>query len=206
MACEPELSTENVSRTTYFTELELIGDEITMVPVGSTYVDEGVIATEGEEDVTDNVKVNSNVDASKIGYYTVTYSATNTDGFEKTISRIVLVHPVEDSGVDYSGTYTGVARGETIADGCVITKLGPSTYVASDFFGGVYCCGVRNYGLAYRLQTFFYVSTDNTTYTNMENTSPWGPWNLLNATLDGTTFSHAVEQGGFSFGVTLTKQ
>lgn len=206
-ACDPDLSTEGVSRITYYNDIELVGDASVYIPVGSTYTEQGAIAFEGEEDVTENIQISSTVDASNVGLYSVTYTIVNTDGFEKSISRSVFVHPASDSGIDYSGTYLGEVRGETIDGGCIITKLAPSMYVASDFFGGSYCCGVRDYGLAYRLKTYFYVSDDNTTYTNLGNTSPWGPWQVLNPGISGgTILTHTVEQDGFSFDVKLVKQ
>lgn len=205
LGCEGE-TTDDVSRITYFTDIELIGEETTLIPVGTAYNEQGVIAFEGENDVTDTVVISGNVDSSTPGLYSVSYSAVNSDGFEKIVQRTVIVHPTQDSSVDYSGTYIGEARGETMTPGCNITKIAPSTYVADDFFGGVYCCGFRNYGLAYRLKTYFYISDDNTSYTNMENTSPWGPWQILNTSISGTTLSHTVEQGGFSFDVKLIKQ
>lgn len=205
-SCSSDTDTANVSSITYFNVIEMLGDELTLHPVGSTYTDAGVIAYEGDAIVTDRVVTTNNVDANTVGIYTVDYSITNADGFEKVASRTVIVHPETDSGVDYSGVYTGVSRGETMIAGCNITKIAPSTYHADDFFGGVYCCGSRNYGLAYRLETYFYVSDDNTTYTSLSTSSPWGPWSILNSSISGTTLSHTVDQDGFSFDVELIKE
>ncbi|MCL5129050.1 immunoglobulin-like domain-containing protein [Algibacter sp. L1A34] len=176
------------------------------LPVGSAFSDPGVTAFEGEEDVTANVVVSGSVDTSTIGTNSITYSIVNADGFSKEITRTVIVHPVADSGIDYSGIYTGDSRGEIMDSGCVITKVAPSTYLATDFFGGVYCCGSRDYGLAYRLKTYFYVSSDNTTYTSISTDSPWGAWDILNPSISGTTLSHKVNQGTFGFDVTLIKE
>jgi len=205
-SCSSDTDTGNVSKITFFNVIEILGDEVTLHPVGDTYVDDGVIAYEGDLIVTDQVTTTNNVDANTIGIYTVDYSITNADGFEKVASRTVIVHPETDSGVDYSGVYTGVARGETMPAGCTITKIGPSTYHADDFFGGVYCCGSRNYGLAYRLETYFYISNDNTIYTALSTTSPWGPWDIEDASISGTTLSHTVYYGTFGFGVELIKE
>ena len=206
ISCSSDNDTANVSKITYFNIIEILGDEVTLHEVGTPYTDAGVIAYEGDLIVTNQVTSTSNVDPNTIGFYTVNYSITNADGFEKVSTRTVIVHPQSDSGVDYSGTYTGDARGETMDPGCIITKLGPSTYYADDFFGGVYCCGTRNYGDAYKLGTYFYVSDDNTVYTSLSNSSPWGPWGILNSNISGTTLSHTVDYGGFQFDVVLTKQ
>ncbi|KAB1067478.1 DUF5011 domain-containing protein [Tamlana haliotis] len=206
MACEQDDSTADISRITYYNDIEFVGDETMYVEQGGTFDDPGVIAFEGEEDVTEDVIATGTVDTSTIGVNYVNYSITNSDGFAKEITRTVIVYPGYTSPIDVSGTYTGITRGETLPAGCVITNVAPNTYLATDFFGGVYCCGVRDYGLAYRLKTYFYVSEDGTTYTAMSTDSPWGPWNILNPSLSGTTFSHEVEQGGFSFAVELIKE
>lgn len=210
VSCERE---ENlgISRVTFYNDIEFIGDEVMTSPIGTPFQDPGVIAFEGEENVTENVIVSSDVDSNALGLYHINYSITNADGFEKSITRIVITTPVNDSGVDYSGVYTGDTRGEIISDGCTITKIGPSTYFASDFFGGVYCCGVRDYGSAYVMPTYFIVSDDNTTFMDIDNNSPWGPWFVTENAISGTTISHRVNVDpppglGFGFDVTLLKQ
>lgn len=205
VSCEQEDTTEGVSRITSYNDIEFVGDKIMFVPIGSSFTDPGVTAFEGEEDVTANVEVSGSVNTNSIGQYALTYSIVNTDGFAKEITRTVIVHPASDSAIDYSGTYTGNSRGEIMNPGCVITKVAPSTYLATDFFGGVYCCGVRNYGSAYKLKTYFYVSSDNTTYTSLSTDSAFGPWDILTATISGTTLTHEVNQDGFGFQVILTK-
>lgn len=92
--CEKE-STGGVTKTTYYPVLELIGDEAVTIAVGDTYTDEGCVATLNGVDVSDQIEVRSNVNTSKSGFYTVTYSAANEDGFSASISREVAV-------VDYS--------------------------------------------------------------------------------------------------------
>ncbi|WP_194766111.1 immunoglobulin-like domain-containing protein [Tamlana sp. I1] len=206
ISCEQDDVTEGVSRITYYNDIEFVGDETMYVEEGGTFQDPGVIAFEGDEEVTEDVIVSGTVDTAKVGINYVTYSITNSDGFAKEITRTVIVYPDYAPSVDVSGTYTGIARGETLPAGCLITNVAPNTYLATDFFGGVYCCGIRNYGLAYRLKTYFYVSEDGTTYTAMSTDSPWGPWNILNPSITGTSLSHAVEQGGFSFAVQLIKE
>ncbi len=58
-----------------------------------------------EEDVTASVIVNSNVDASKIGLYSVSYSAANADGFSSSAKRTVIVYDPAIT-TNASGSYT----------------------------------------------------------------------------------------------------
>ena len=58
------------------------------------------------------------------------------------------------------------------------------------------------------MPTYFIVSDDNTTFLELSNDSPWGPWFNINQAISGTTISHRTEAspGGFGFDVTLLKQ
>ena len=66
-----EKTTEGLTKVTYYVNFELNGDNPMLVPVGSTFSDPGVVAMEGEEDVTASVTVNSDVKADQIGLYSV---------------------------------------------------------------------------------------------------------------------------------------
>ena len=90
---------------TYYVNFEMNGDDPMLVSVGSSFADPGVVAKEGEEDVTASVIVNSNVDASKIGLYSVSYSAANADGFSSSAKRTVIVYDPAIT-TNASGSYT----------------------------------------------------------------------------------------------------
>jgi hypothetical protein len=209
ISCEQDDTTDGVSRITQYNDIELIGDQIIVLSQGTAFVDPGVIAFEGEEDVTEKVEVSGSVDNTEIGYNELSYNIVNKDGFAKTITRTVLVVPSSVSSIDYSGTYTGVVSTGTHLNATVITKIANGVFEASDFFGGRYNIGY-GYGPAYRLKTYFYVNADNTTYTSLWNNSPWGPWFFINMKVSGTTFSHKVistpDPASFGFDVTLIKQ
>ena len=100
-----EKTTEGLTKVTYYVNFELNGDDPMLVPVGSTFSDPGVVAMEGEEDVTASVTVNSDVKADQIGLYSVSYSATNADGFSSSVKRTVVVYDPEVT-TDASGDYT----------------------------------------------------------------------------------------------------
>jgi len=204
-ACEKE--TEGISRVTFYTDLQLNGPSEMSVKQGVSYVDPGYVAIENEEDVTDKVQVVGTVDTSTPGAYRLTYVATNLDGFQKTVNRLVFVVPANTSTVDVTGTYKGqrIGRAEA-ADACVITSLSNGVFKATDFFGGFYNL-VVGYGAAYRLLTYFYITPANEVKA-LSTDSPWGPWEIQNGLYNPATnvFTHRAFQDGFGFNVILTKQ
>ena len=76
-----------------------------MIAAGTAYNDPGAVATIGGRDVSDEIKVSTQLDFAdpKPGYYTIVYSVVNSDGFAGTTSRDVIVASVGDEA---SGFYT----------------------------------------------------------------------------------------------------
>ena len=204
--CEKKITTWDNSRITYYVDLTMLGDQVMIVPVGSSYSDPGFTAFENGVDVEDNVSVVGSVDPTSIGYYPISYSVENQDGFSKEAQRKVFV--VGNSVVDLTGTYTGQREGKaSVAGKITIEQVGLGLYHASDLFGGYYefLAGGAGYGLAYRLDTYFVIN-DDYTITALKTDSPWGPWNVLDGVYNPETkvLSYAVEQDGFQFNATLT--
>jgi hypothetical protein len=205
-SCDEDLTTEGVSRVTFYNDIELLGEETQVVDQGTAFVDQGAIATEGDADVTENIEVSGTVDHTTVGYYPVTYNIKNVDGFAKSIVRNVFVLPVDRSTSDiYVGTYTGDVSNGTHADASVISYLGDGLYFADDFIGGRYTIG-RGLPPNYKISAYFYVNGDGLSYEALLTDSPWGPWGVLNPTLTGTTFDHQVQNGTFVTPVVLIKQ
>jgi len=207
MACEQEDENEEISRVTFFNDIEFVGPDIVVLTKGTPYTEQGVIAFEGDEDVTDKVVTSGTVDHTTVGFYEISYDIVNVDGFAKNITRSVFVIPVEVSSLDVSGTYTGDVSTGQHEDASNITKVSNGLFLCDDFFGGRYNLGF-GYGSAYRLKTYFYINADNITYTALWTNSPWGPWGVVNSNISGSTLSHRVEvaPGGFGFDVILIKQ
>lgn len=206
--CEKE-TTAGYTDIVYYADLQLEGPSPMIVALGNAYVEPGYTATEQEEDVTDKVEVSGSVDSNTPGVYNITYRVTSMDGFTNTATRQVFVLPADALvSEDVAGVYSGQRAGSPLtAAACTISQVeeGAGVYYATDFFGGYYN-KVANYGPAYSLAIYFYINADNSV-TSLSNTSPWGPWQVLNGTYDAasSTFVHDVEQDGFTFNVTLTK-
>ena len=205
VGCDKDITTEDTSTITNYVVFQLEGDELMTIPVGQAYAEPGYIAMEGENDVSGNVNVAGTVDGNTIGYYTLTYSAENVDGYAASTSRTVIVYDPAAPDTDISGTYDG-SREDRGGGVVTIEKLAPGIFFVSDMFGGYYEF-IAGYGSAYRLRTYVQLNADNT-ITSLSNNSPWGPWGVSSATYDPGTGNiiHRVNFGSFGFNVTLTKQ
>jgi hypothetical protein len=127
-----ENDTAEVSSITSYPVFVMEGDEISsIVSSGSAYVDPGVTATENGEDI--EVTVSGSVNPSVPGVYTLTYSASNSDGFNGNVTRTVVVTAEDVSGTDLSGDYkrNNVATNPTNT----VTRLASGYYQASNGSG-----------------------------------------------------------------------
>jgi hypothetical protein len=178
-----EKTSQDNSVITYYVTMELNGDEVVQVPLGSTFVDEGVVATEGSDDITSSVIVDNPVNSNQLGVYTVTYSAINKDGFPSSISRTVVVYdPADENNENIEGTYyvaTGSFRnyngtitqyaGYTVN----IIQQAPGIYYVSDYMGGWYEQRA-GYGSNYAMQGYLKQNADNTLDIISGDVAGWG--------------------------------
>jgi hypothetical protein len=129
------------SRVTRFPTFILNGDAYQSIVVGSTFTDAGATAKEGETPLT--VTASGTVDASTVGVYTITYSATNKDGFPGTVTRTVAVLPAaETPGVNIEGKYQNVGSFNYTA---TMVKLAPGFYVSDNVWGGSSAAVISSY-------------------------------------------------------------
>lgn len=157
-----DISTENVSKVTYYPVLTLNGDEIMFVQMGATFTDPGIVATEGNNAIeyTSSVKskyrnqksINTNI----IDEYTITYAAQNKDGFSGTVNRKVVIYKNSDLINSIEGAYisTVLRNGSTLPSSqgssvnmkyVYIWKNTDGSFEISDAFGGWYDIG-RSFG------------------------------------------------------------
>ena len=205
---------QDPSKVTYYITYTMNGDEVTTIPVGGTFDDPGVVAMEGETDVTGSVKVSSNVDTENVGVYTVTYSATNVDGFDSSVSRTVVVY---DPAITTSmaGTYTidpsqsnrnGSAYSNSFT--VTLTELAAGVYQVSDFLGGWYDQG-SGYGSSYAAIGYCTLNADNTITMLSSSVAGWGDslTALNNASYDPATgtVTWDADYAGMLFHVVMNK-
>lgn len=72
--------------------MELVGDQVIALPVGTPYVEPGVVAKEGAKDVSASVKITGEVNTNEAGTYILKYVAMNGDGEETSLLRTVSVY------------------------------------------------------------------------------------------------------------------
>ena len=113
-----------ISKITSYPIITLTGNAYLAVPVGGTYTDPGVSAKAGSADV--KVVTTGTVDASTVGVYLITYTATNTDGFSATANRYVAVYSTDVTAQanDFSGDYARSTNGSI----ATWTKIAPGVY------------------------------------------------------------------------------
>jgi hypothetical protein len=130
---DPIISNHNqvgISKVTYYVNITLTGASSISVIQGSPFTDPGVKGNAGGVDVP--VITTGTVDVSTPGSYTLSYSATNSDGFSSAATRTVYVIPsAELPGVDLSGDY--MTTGGT--PDATITKVAPGVYTTTNCWG-----------------------------------------------------------------------
>ncbi|MBF4465746.1 immunoglobulin-like domain-containing protein [Flavobacterium sp. LC2016-12] len=150
--------TDNVSRVTNYPLIEVNGESTIFVPMGGTYTDPGVVATEGGTVIPTVATFNGNfrgaktLDVNVPDEYTETYTATNKDGFKATSTRRVIVYKTGDLVNSIEGVYLSTTRrngtllpasqGSSVDQKYIyIWKNTNGTFGVSDAFGGWYSIG-----------------------------------------------------------------
>lgn len=169
-ACDK--SSEDTTSITYYPVIELNGETINRVALGTQFTEPGYKAMEGSNDITGKVTTSVTnvatgeelpaVPTDAVGMYRITYSAVNVDGFASSTSRDVIVYNPHVT-VTMAGSYDTdmnatvyVPNGKTFADaaagygftdqcsGITFTELAPGFYYCNDLFAGWYS-QVRGY-------------------------------------------------------------
>lgn len=217
-SCDDE-STQDTSVITYYISFDMAGDQVMTIPVGTAYQEPGIVAMEGEEDVTSKVVTTGSVDGNSVGVYTIKYSATNKDGFGSSTSRTVIVYdPAVEA--DISGTWTvaagtyryGLSNGAEVAYSgfkISLSYVGPGIFYVSDYMAGYYDQRA-GYGGNYAMKGYLKLNPDNTLEALSGDVAGWG--DSLDSFENGVydpetgTISYALGYAGaFIFYVTLTK-
>lgn len=87
-----ETTTTKTTKDTTKPDLVLKGEKEVVIKVGDRFEDPGVTATDNiDGDISSSVKKSGNVDTSKAGTYTITYSVSDKAGNESEVKRTVKV-------------------------------------------------------------------------------------------------------------------
>lgn len=122
---------EVVSKATFWPSIVINDGDLTVVPVGTTYNDAGATVTVNGADIP--FETESDVDATEVGAYTVTYTAVNEDGISASQTRTVIVVDADALHDDLTGSYTRSGVPGTVINWA---KDGDYTYIANNI-GGV---------------------------------------------------------------------
>lgn len=202
LACEDD-TTMDTSKVTYFVDFEMLGDQTILLPLATTYSEPGVIATEGENDITSSIVVTGTVNSNKVGIYTIDYAATNVDGFSSSVQRTVVVYDPEIT-TDISGVYTAATGTYRLTKSTgaeipyagynvTLTQLVPGIFSVSDFFAGYY--EVRaGYGASYAMRGYIKLNADNSVELLSSQVAGWG--DSLDNLTDG---QYNPETGGLNW-------
>lgn len=82
--------------------IKLNGSSVVSVSTNEAYTEQGATATDNKDgDLTNKITKEGNVDTSKDGEYTITYSVADNNGNKSTIKRTVFVGESKATGVIY---------------------------------------------------------------------------------------------------------
>lgn len=172
--------TEGVTGITYYPVIELDGSIYDTAVAGTPFQDPGYSSSLNGEDYTSNVVITTKMDLNnpKPGYYTIVYSATNSDGFSASATRYVLVSDTDDKASGYYTVNTDSYRdynGITYYGGYqeVIYANGDGTYHISDLLAGWYEYRA-GYGSAYALEGEVSIDADGNISLISSYLSGWG--------------------------------
>ena len=209
-ACEK--TSEGLTGITYYPVISLQGDSYMIVDKGAAFADPGFTAELNGEDYSSKVNISSNVNTSKSGVYTVSYSATNDDGFSATVNRTVVVldpnDPVEGFyTTDASCNRNGTAYGNTFE--ILIIGEGDGVYSVDDLLAGWYAVRA-GYGASYAMQGEIAIAADGSASLLDSYVPGWGDaadsfegsYDFANGVLNYTL----VYAGTLNFNVTLVKE
>lgn len=177
--CNRDLESEGISRTTYFPEFILEGEDFYFIEEGEPFTDPGVTALEGGEEIpftSTFIGRYTGYTGTTIGtaadQYNLTYAAVNKDGFTATATRTIVAVNTGDFVTSLEGAYSGKSvriSGEAYDDVLIlVTEVAPKVFEISCSLAGFYSDG-RALGDGYLVLggriTVNELSSDDYTYT-----------------------------------------
>jgi hypothetical protein len=192
--CKKDTSAD-VSKTVKVSspEITLNGNAFVIVAVGTPYTDAGAKLKDDITGAITDIQPTSNpVNTAHPGMYVVTFTASNANGFEVSVTRLVAVSKSFGS-VNREGTYLRTATGVN----CFITKLADGVYELKNpaGFGG-------------SPNTIVYMAeTAANAFTCPAQPSDFGTMSVVNINFTATGVTWNVLNPGFGTGTrTFVKQ
>jgi len=188
-------TTDNVSKIVKvsFPEITLNGNALVVVAVGAAYTDAGAkLKDDISGAITDIQPTENNVNTAQPGLYVVTYSASNSNGFETSAKRLVAVTSVNNP-INRAGTYLRTATGIN----CYITKIANGVYKLQNPGGA---------GIG--VNTFVYmVETATNVYVAPPQPTDFGEMSVINISFNATGVTWNVLNPSYGTGTrTFLKQ
>jgi len=155
-----EETTAGISRVTDFPIITINGDKTQFVNVSDSFVDEGAVSKEGEDEIETITEISKGeyfgeaISSKTPDKYVISYSAINKDGFKGNNFRTVWFYDDVNLNTSIEGIYlSDVQRAPSFTPSpayddlkyVIIRKTGDKTYSISHSIGGYYSIG-RGYG------------------------------------------------------------
>ena len=206
-----EDESEGLSRITYYAILELNGEANMTTQIGEAFSDPSCKATMAGEDVSDQVVTTGTVNTSALGFYKLSYSVVNPDGFSASAVRTVAVVDRNNFASTYFGESQYGVRHYYNAP-ITISDLGDGSYLINDVLGGFYSYGrypgYDAYGYDFFLEALLKLNADNSVEIAQLGSWYWGDDvpTLLSGSYDPATGTVVLNMDfGAPFTVVLTK-
>ena len=160
--------------------ITLEGERTMILSVGETYVEPGYKAEIDGEDITNDVNVASNIDTSKPGFYTVTYSVVTSEGIYTSVSRNVMVNnPGHFNNIYWGECWHKTSSQRHFYNSPIMIEENDASeghYTINDVLGGYYCYGMYPQYLDDDRYNFFVealLKLDGTSVTMLEESDNW---------------------------------
>lgn len=201
------------SRTwvTAYPVLTMEGESVYYMDKNEDFTDPGCVAILDGEDVSDQISVQSNLDLSKSGKYTINYTIVNADGFSASASRTIYVFDPADS---FTGIYevkpgshriSGGARSDYSGFPVLIYGNASDGYTVTDLLGGFYEY-LRGYGPAYAMTGMVSLGSDGNLNLIGSFIQGWGDGlSSLEGKFSGSEVTWKAIYVGMEFNIILQK-
>lgn len=132
-SCKPD--EPESSKPTFYPVIKLKGSKYVSIPLGESFIDEGVSATVNGIEI--EYSVDGEVDNTKTGLYVLNYIAVNEDGFEGSETRYVMVIPEAEKpdAINLEGQWETNNAPSAEYQFAQITKLAPGFYFTTNCWG-----------------------------------------------------------------------